>query len=143
MGRCMIGVGVVKNEADIIEANLRHNLRFLDRIIFFDHDSCDATRRILDALAAEGLPITLLARRSDRAEFGFWQGEFMSALAKLAFEQHGADHVFLIDADEFIDAPVAPPMPLRYTDSRGVDPARLLALWSSALIDSLKPPAAR
>jgi len=42
-----------------------------------------------------------------------------------------------------IDAPVAPSMPLRYTDAGGVDPARLLALWSSALIDSLKPPAAR
>ena len=100
----MIGVSVVKNEADIIEANIRHNLGFLDRIVVFDHDSCDATRRILDALAAEGLPITLLARRADRAEFGFWQGEFMTALAKLAFEQHGADYVFPIDADEFIDA---------------------------------------
>lgn len=105
MGRCLIGVSVVKNEADIIEANIRHNLGFLDRIVVFDHDSCDATRRILDALAAEGLPITLLARRSDRHEFGFWQGEFMSALAKLAFEQHGADYVFPVDADEFIDAP--------------------------------------
>jgi hypothetical protein len=34
-------------------------------------------------------------------------------------------------------------MPLRYTDAGGVDPARLLALWSASLIDSLKPPAAR
>jgi len=105
MGRCMIGVSVVKNEADIIEANVRHNLRFLDRIVVFDHDSCDATPRILDALATEGLPVTLLTRRADRREFGFWQGEFMTALAKLAFEQHGADFVFPIDADEFIDAP--------------------------------------
>jgi len=105
MGRCMVGVSVVKNEADIIEANIRHNLGFLDRIIVFDHDSCDATPRILDALAAEGLPVTLLTRRADRREFGFWQGEFMTALAKLAFEQHGADYVFPIDADEFIDAP--------------------------------------
>ncbi|HEY6892754.1 MAG TPA: glycosyltransferase family 2 protein, partial [Rhodanobacteraceae bacterium] len=105
MARCMVGVSVVKNEADIIEANVRHNLGFLDRIIVFDHDSCDATRRILDALVAEGLPITLLARRADRPEFGFWQGEFTTALAKLAFEQHGADFVFPIDADEFIDAP--------------------------------------
>lgn len=105
MGRCMIGVSVVKNEADIIEANVRHNLRYLDRIVVFDHDSCDATPRILDALATEGLPVTLLARRADRREFGFWQGEFTTALAKLAFEQHGADYVFPIDADELIDAP--------------------------------------
>ena len=105
MSRCMVGVSVVKNEADILEANLRHNLGFLDRIVVFDHDSCDATRRILDALVAEGLSITLLARRPDRAEFGFWQGEFMTALARLAFDQYGADYVFPIDADEFIDAP--------------------------------------
>jgi hypothetical protein len=101
----MVGVSVVKNEADIIEANVRHNLRYLDRIVVFDHDSCDATPRILDALAKEGLPVTLLTRRADKREFGFWQGEFMTALAKLAFDQHGADHVFPIDADEFIDAP--------------------------------------
>ncbi len=105
MGRCMIGVSLVKNEADIIEANIRHNLRYLDRIIVFDHDSCDATARILDALAAEGLPVTLLTRRSDRRELGFWQGEFTTALARLAFEQHGADYVFPIDADEFLEAP--------------------------------------
>jgi hypothetical protein len=42
-----------------------------------------------------------------------------------------------------IEEPVAVPMPLRYTDAAGVDPARLLASWSSALIDSLKPPAVR
>jgi len=105
MGRCLIGVSVMKNEADIVEAHVRHNLRFLDRIVVFDHDSCDATPRILDKLAAEGLPVTLLTRRSDRRELGFWQGEFMTALAKLAFERHGADYVFPIDADEFIDAP--------------------------------------
>src|SRR6476646_8028016 len=97
MGRCMVGVSVVKNEADIIEANVRHNLRYLDRIVVFDHDSCDATPRILDALAKEGLPVTLLTRRADKREFGFWQGEFMTALAKLAFDQHGADQVFPID----------------------------------------------
>jgi hypothetical protein len=101
----MVGVSVMKNEADIVEANVRHNLRFLDRIIVFDHDSCDATPRILEALAAEGLPVTLLTRRAGKRELGFWQGEFMTALAKLAFEQHGADFVFPIDADEFIDAP--------------------------------------
>lgn len=105
MGRRLIGISVMKNEADIVEANVRHNLRFLDRIIVFDHDSCDATPRILDALAKEGLPVTLLARRADKREPGFWQGEFMTALAKLAFDQHGADYVFPIDADEFIDAP--------------------------------------
>jgi hypothetical protein len=101
----MVGVSVVKNEADIIEANVRHNLRFLDRIVVFDHDSCDATPRILDALATEGLPVTLLMRRADHREHAFWQGEFTTALAKLAFDQHGADYVLPIDADEFIDAP--------------------------------------
>src|SRR6185312_9025029 len=37
-----------------------------------------------------------------------------------------------------VDDPVAAPMPLRYTDAAGVDPTRLLALWTSDLIDGLK-----
>ena len=99
----VIGVGMVKNEADIIEASVRHNLGYLDRIILFDHDSSDATPQILRAMAAEGLPISLLSPRTDRREFAFWQGEFTTGLARLAFEQHAAKHVVPIDADEFID----------------------------------------
>ncbi len=102
---CIVGVGMVKNEADIIEAGIRHNLGFVDRMIVFDHDSSDATPRILQALAAEGMPLTVLTRRPERREMGYWQGEFMTGLARLAFEQHGADYVVPIDADEFIDAP--------------------------------------
>jgi hypothetical protein len=100
---CLVGVGMVKNEADIIEASVRHNLRYLDRIILFDHDSSDATPRILRAMAQEGLPISLLSPRTDRREFAFWQGEFTTGLAKLAFTEHGADHVIPLDADEFLD----------------------------------------
>jgi glycosyltransferase involved in cell wall biosynthesis len=99
----VVGVGTVKNEADIIEASVRHNLGYLDRIILFDHDSSDATPRILRAMADEGLPISLLSSRTDRREFAFWQGEFTTGLARLAFAQHAADHVVPIDADEFID----------------------------------------
>jgi hypothetical protein len=101
---CIVGVGMVKNEADIIEASVRHNLRYLDRLILFDHDSSDATPRILRALADEGLPVSILSPRTDRRELGYWQGEFMTGLARLAFADHGADHVIPIDADEFLDA---------------------------------------
>jgi hypothetical protein len=101
---CIIGVGMVKNEADIIEASVRHNLRYLDRMILFDHDSSDATSGILSAMANEGLPVSMLSPRTDRREFAFWQGEFTTALARLAFDEHGADHVIPIDADEFVDA---------------------------------------
>jgi glycosyl transferase family 2 len=100
----IIGVSMVKNEADIIEASVRHNVRYLDRMIVFDHDSSDATPGILRALAEEGLPVSLLSPRTDRRESAFWQGEFTTALARLAFDEHGADHVIPIDADEFLDA---------------------------------------
>jgi hypothetical protein len=103
MNTSLVGVSVVKNEADIIEANVRHNLRYLDRLIVLDHDSCDATSRILRFLVEEGLPLTL--RRLPKAAPAFYQPQITHGLMREAFDQFGADFVFPIDADEFIRTP--------------------------------------
>ncbi|HWT15174.1 MAG TPA: glycosyltransferase family 2 protein [Patescibacteria group bacterium] len=97
----LVGVAMVKNEADIIEAFVRHNLGLLDRLLIIDHQSSDATVAILDALRAEGLPIDLMR---DTA-IAFRQGDRIGELARQAFNRHQADHVFALDADEFIVAP--------------------------------------
>ena len=103
MGYCIVGVSAVKNEADIIEANVRHNLRYLDRMIVLDHDSCDATPRILQSLVDEGLPLTI--SRLGTPDPSFKQAQFTTALARGAFEKCAADYVMPFDADEFIRAP--------------------------------------
>lgn len=103
MGYCIVGVGAVKNEADIIEAHVRHNLRYLDRMILLDHDSSDATPRILQSLVDEGLPLTI--SRLGRPEPTFKQAQFTTALARGAFEKCSAHWVIPLDADEFVHAP--------------------------------------
>jgi hypothetical protein len=40
----VVGITMVKNEADIIEAFVRHNLRFLDALVVVEHASADGTR---------------------------------------------------------------------------------------------------
>lgn len=97
----LVGAVMIKNEADIIEAFVRHNLELLDQLLVIDHQSSDATVAILSALRAEGLPVELMR---DTA-IAFRQGDRIGELARLAFNRYGADHVFALDADEFILAP--------------------------------------
>jgi len=103
MSTCLVGVTMVKNEADIIEANVRHNLRYLDRLIVLDHDSSDASARILQSLVEEGLPLTV--SRMGAPDPAFKQAQFTTALARGAFEKFAADYVVPIDADEFLRVP--------------------------------------
>jgi hypothetical protein len=91
---------MVRNEADIVEAFVRHNLAFVDGIAIFDHRSTDATPAILARLKAEGLPITLL----QDSEEGFYQGSRVTTLARECFARTQADFAFVLDADEFIRA---------------------------------------
>ena len=96
---CLGGAAVVKNESDIIEAFVRHNLRFLDQLKVVDNYSTDGTYEILQALAEEGLPVLL--SRDERQDHP--QADVMSSLLQQWKEP--CDWVFCLDADEFIDAP--------------------------------------
>ena len=97
----LIGVTMVSNEADVVEAFVRHNLAFLDALVVLDHVSVDRSPQILARLAHEGLPLTLL-RDNERA---YRQGERMTALARRYLVELDADWCFAIDADEFIRCP--------------------------------------
>src|SRR4051794_31349118 len=93
-------VAMVRNEADIIEAFVRHNLAFVDGIAVIDHHSTDDTRTILHSLMEEGLPVLSL-RTEDEA---FFQGSHVSKVARECLERTGCEFVFALDADEFISA---------------------------------------
>ncbi|MEP7183719.1 MAG: glycosyltransferase family 2 protein [Betaproteobacteria bacterium] len=95
------GVAMVRNEADIVEAFVRHNLTRLDGLIVVDHGSADDTVKILVALAREGLPVSVLAN----AMPGYAQVEITTSAVRHAFARTAADFVFPLDADEFIKAP--------------------------------------
>ncbi|MGC1817791.1 MAG: glycosyltransferase family 2 protein [Casimicrobiaceae bacterium] len=89
---------MVRNEADVIEASVRHNLSVLDGIAIIDHGSIDGTSEILADLAREGLPLRVLHDRLP----GFFQAERLTTLAREMFARERADFVFPIDADEFV-----------------------------------------
>ena len=95
------GVSMVRNEADIIEAFVRHNLTLLDGLAIVDHRSADDTVKILNALAREGLPLMVLANDA----VAYAQKEIMTTALRHVLARTPADFVFPLDADEFVKTP--------------------------------------
>lgn len=97
----LIAVSIVKNEADIIEAFVRHTAYWVDHHLVFDHESTDGTREILQALQREGLPLALY---TDGALANLQQDR-SNHLSRLAVTQFDADWVLPLDADELFTGP--------------------------------------
>ena len=93
------GIVMIKNEADIVEAFVRHNISYLDVLIVLENGSTDGSRDILLALRREGLPLVLY----DDPIFGYFQSEKMSHIYRNTVIEVMPDYVFLLDADEFIN----------------------------------------
>lgn len=87
----------VRNEADVIEAFVRHHSRFLDRMIIIDNRSSDNTGEILAELAKEGLPLDIRTNDS----FAHLQGEALTAVLS-ELRANPPDIVIPLDADEFL-----------------------------------------
>lgn len=91
----IIAVTMVKDEADVIGATLMHLFAHgVDEIIVADNMSTDATRSILEDIAAD-FPLVIV----DDLEPGYYQSAKMSSLAVQAWEA-GATWVLPFDADE-------------------------------------------
>ena len=97
----LIGTCIAKNEADIIECFVRHNLEHLDAMVVIDHRSTDQTLSILLSLKAEGMPVVILGQK----DLAFAQGHAQTQLARRFIRDLEADFCFPLDADEFLIAP--------------------------------------
>ena len=87
---------LVKDEADIIEANIRtHASLGVDAFAIMDNSSTDGTREILVRLQKE-FEIVII---DEVGEYN--QAKWMKSLAKIAKERLKADWVISNDADEF------------------------------------------
>jgi hypothetical protein len=95
----VVVIARVKNERDIIEAFVRHHLFHVDQLLVLDDASIDGTWDVLLGLQQEGLPLVVLRE----ASFCFDQHRFTTRLMHLAIEEHGADWVVPLDADEFVE----------------------------------------
>ncbi|HEV2738837.1 MAG TPA: glycosyltransferase family 2 protein [Candidatus Elarobacter sp.] len=92
------GLARVKNEGDVIEEFVRHNLRFLDALTVIDNASFDGTLSVLESLRAEGLPLTILHDPILPKR----QSETMTRAARQCAAEADWDFLFLLDADEFL-----------------------------------------
>ena len=100
----IVAVTRILDEADIVEAFVRHTAAHVGHHLLLDNGSRDGTREILLQLRDEGLPLTLLAT----ASVAFKEEAAMTFLFREAVATHGADWVICLDADEFIDDRQAP-----------------------------------
>ncbi|SDY43425.1 Glycosyl transferase family 2 [Allochromatium warmingii] len=88
---------LVKNERDIINANIRYHLaNGVDFIIATDNGSSDGTREILADYQQAGA-----LRLIDEPGNDFSQDQWVTRMALLARDKHGADWIINSDADEF------------------------------------------
>jgi hypothetical protein len=95
----VVGITLVRDEADIVAASIRHQLRVgCESVLVVDNGSTDGTCRILRKLARHGR----VRWRSDPGPYD--QSGITTALAREAFRA-GADWVLPFDADEFWWAP--------------------------------------
>jgi hypothetical protein len=88
---------VVRNEAEIIEANLDYHLaQGVDFVLVTDHGSDDGTSEILSRYERDGVAQVI---RDDRE--GHRQSERVTRMVQIAAERYSADWVINSDADEF------------------------------------------
>jgi glycosyltransferase involved in cell wall biosynthesis len=88
---------LVRNEADIVEANLDYHLaQGVDSVIVTDHGSTDGTVALLRKYEQAGV-LTLLREQGE----GHDQGVRVTRMARLALTSLHADWVINNDADEF------------------------------------------
>jgi hypothetical protein len=93
-------LSMIRNDGDIIEAFLNHALSLFDEIMLVDVHSTDGTSEILSEYAKQNSNIKVYSIYTQEK----FQSAMMNTLARRAFDD-GADWIFFLDADEFLNVP--------------------------------------
>jgi hypothetical protein len=95
----IVAITRVLDEADVIEAFVRHTAAYVQHHVFLDNGSVDGTIEILRALKQEGIPLSVWQTRC----VSFNEANHLTFLFRQAVARHAPDWVACIDCDEFID----------------------------------------
>lgn len=95
----IIAISRILDEADIVEAFVRHTSAYVQHHIFLDNGSTDGTIDILRKLKEHGFRLSVYQNKS----VSFNEQAFMTFMYDKAVEDHGAEWVACLDCDEFID----------------------------------------
>ena len=95
----IIGVAMVRNEADIIELFIKINSRFFAEIHILDHLSSDHTAAIIQKFQARGYPVKYKLLVNDGR--GFNKAEITTRYIQQVAHEIECDYIMPIDADEF------------------------------------------
>jgi hypothetical protein len=95
----IVAITRVLDEADVIEAFVRHTAAYVQHHVFLDNGSVDGTIEILRALKQEGIPLSVWQTRC----VSFNEANHLTFLFRQAVAREGPDWVAVIDCDEFID----------------------------------------
>ncbi|EFC78881.1 glycosyltransferase family 2 protein [Parafrankia sp. EUN1f] len=96
----VVGIAMVRDEADIIAGTLRHMAGEVDQLLVADNGSTDGTRDILEGLVPD-LPLIVL----DDPDPGYYQSAKMTKLAGTARLLFEAAWIVPFDADELWYSP--------------------------------------
>lgn len=94
----VVVISVVKNECDIIELFIKHNLELVDKIHLLNHGSTDATKEIAFILQKRGYNVEI----EDIEEVAFDQSKFITKAVRKVARSGDFDYIVPLDADEFL-----------------------------------------
>jgi hypothetical protein len=115
---------VARNEADVLEAFVRHHAGLVDRMVIVCHCCQDTSNELLRALQAEGLPLDV-----DAVDDPVFDQHCASTdLLEEAARRYDPEWILPLDADEFLVGDV-----VRATDGLSEERAALLA-WKSYVL---------
>ncbi|WP_373067548.1 glycosyltransferase family 2 protein [Gemmatimonas sp.] len=93
----VVGVSMVRDEADIIPAVIKHMWSQVDALLIADNGSIDGTREMLEAMMGSStIPFVVV----DDSEVGYYQSRKMTGLAAIARDLFEAEWIVPFDADE-------------------------------------------
>lgn len=92
-------VAMARNEADRAHDSLRHFCALFDKVVIIDHLSDDQTAQIAASYNGMNNTEVVVLRGQDA---GYYQSEYMSAVANALIAQGCSDWIFFLDFDEYL-----------------------------------------